>query len=90
MQKNRVFMHSFCIITRFWCGRKERSDGIARNERPGIEDIRRYEKSLDFQGFFAIERQSGRQKILIFQTANGNNEDTIFTLIGIRRGGDNH
>ena len=30
--------------TRFpfsWCGRKERSDGIARNERPGIEDIRR-------------------------------------------------
>ena len=28
----------------------------------GIEDIRRYEKSLNFQGFFAIERQSGRQK----------------------------
>ena len=28
----------------------------------GIEDIRRYEKSLDFQGFFAIERQNGRQK----------------------------
>ena len=28
----------------------------------GIEDIRRYEKSLDFQGFFAIECQSGRQK----------------------------
>ena len=27
----------------------------------GIEDIRRYEKSLDFQGFFAIERQRGRQ-----------------------------
>ena len=27
----------------------------------GIEDIRRYEKSLDFQGFFAIERQCGRQ-----------------------------
>ena len=56
----------------------------------GIEDIRRYEKSLDFQGFFAIERQRGRQKNLIFQTANGNNKDTIFTLIGIRRGGDNH
>ena len=47
-------MHCFCIITRFWCGRKERSDGIARNERPGIEDIRRYEKSLDFQGFFLL------------------------------------
>ena len=28
----------------------------------GIEDVRRYEKSLDFQGFFAIERQYGRQK----------------------------
>ena len=28
----------------------------------GIEDVRRYEKSLDFQGFFAIERQRGRQK----------------------------
>ena len=27
----------------------------------GIEDIRRYEKSLDFQGFFTIERQRGRQ-----------------------------
>ena len=52
---------SFRINTRFWCGRKERSDGIARNERPGIEDVRRYEKSLDFQGFFAIERQRGRQ-----------------------------
>ena len=30
----------------------------------GIEDIRRYEKSLDFQGFFAIERQNGGQKFL--------------------------
>ena len=29
----------------------------------GIEDVRRYEKSLDYQGFFAIERQRGRQKI---------------------------
>ena len=28
----------------------------------GIEDVRRYEKSLDFQGFFAIERQRGRQE----------------------------
>ena len=56
----------------------------------GIEDIRRYEKSLDFQGFFAIERQRGHQKILILQTANRDNEDTVFTLIGIRRGGDNH
>ena len=64
MQKNRVFMRLFCIITRFWCGRKEQSDGIARNELPGIEDIRRYEKSLDFQGFFAIERQRGRQNFL--------------------------
>ena len=61
MQKNRAFMHCLCIITRFWCGRKERSDGIARNERPGIEDIRRYEKSLENQGFFAVERQRGRQ-----------------------------
>ena len=40
------------------------SDGIARDERPGIEDIRRYEKSLDFQGFFAVERQRGRQNFL--------------------------
>ena len=53
-------MRLFCIITRFWCGRKERSDGIARNERPGIEDIQRYKKSLDFQGLFAVERQRGR------------------------------
>ena len=30
----------------------------------GIEDVRRYEKSLENQGFFAIERQRGRQKIL--------------------------
>ena len=30
----------------------------------GIEDVRRYEKSLDFQGFFTIERQSGRQNFL--------------------------
>ena len=30
----------------------------------GIEDIRRYEKSLDFQGFFTIERQRGRQNFL--------------------------
>ena len=61
MQKNRAFIRSFCINTRFWCGRKEGSDGIARNERPRIEDIRRYEKSLDFQDFFTIERQRGRQ-----------------------------
>ena len=30
----------------------------------GIEDIRRYEKSLGFQGFFTIERQRGRQNFL--------------------------
>ena len=24
IQKNRAFMRLFCIITRFWCGRKER------------------------------------------------------------------
>ena len=30
----------------------------------GIEDIRRYKKSLDFQGFFTIERQNGRQIFL--------------------------
>ena len=23
IQKNRAFMHCFCIITRFWCGRQE-------------------------------------------------------------------
>ena len=57
-------MRLFCIITRFWCGRKERSDGIARNERPGIEDIRRYKKSLDFQGLFAVERQRGAKIFL--------------------------
>ena len=49
------------MIARFWCGRKEQSDGIARNERPGIEDIRRCQKSLENQGFFTIERQRGRQ-----------------------------
>ncbi|MBQ1942802.1 MAG: hypothetical protein II368_04040, partial [Clostridia bacterium] len=49
-----------------FCGAvvRSESDGIARNERPGIEDIRRYEKSLDVQGFFAIERQRGRQIFL--------------------------
>ena len=46
-KENRAFMHCFCINARFWCGRKERSDGIARDERPGIEDVRRYENSLD-------------------------------------------
>ena len=54
MQKNRANMHCFCIITRFWCGRKERSDGIARDERPGIEDIRRYEKALIFKAFLLL------------------------------------
>ena len=29
----------------------------------GIEDIRRYEKSLDFQAFFAIERQNFLGKV---------------------------
>ena len=47
-------MRWFCIITRFWCGRKERSDGIARDERPGIEDIRRYEKALIFKAFLLL------------------------------------
>ena len=64
MQKNEAFIRSFRINTSFWCGRKERSDGIARDERPGIEDVRRYEKSLDFQGFFAIERQRGAKIFL--------------------------
>ena len=50
MQKNRVFMlpnsHKYLILVR----------------STGIEDMRRYEKSLENQGFFAIERQRGRQK----------------------------
>ena len=65
IQKNEVFIRLFRINTSFWCGRKEQSDGIARNERPGIEDIRRYEESLDFQGFFAVERHRRRQKFLL-------------------------
>ena len=52
IQKNRAFMRLFCIITRFWCGRKERK---RRNselvERPGIEDVRRYKKALIFKAF---------------------------------------
>ena len=31
----------------------------------GIEDVRRYEKSLDFQGFFTIERQKFLEIIVI-------------------------
>ena len=38
------------------------SDSYRLVRSTGIEDVRRYEKSLDFQGFFAIERQRGRQK----------------------------
>ena len=37
--------------------------GLRYNALEGIEDMRRYEKSLDFQGFFAIERQCGHQNI---------------------------
>ena len=52
IQKNRAFMRLFCIITRFWCGRKERK---RRNselvERPGIEDVRRYQQALIFKAF---------------------------------------
>ena len=51
MQKNRANMRLFCIITRFWCGRKEQSDGIARNERPGIEDVRRLPKAFIYKAF---------------------------------------
>ena len=29
MQKNEAFIRSFRINTSFWCGRKERRDGIA-------------------------------------------------------------
>ena len=54
MQKNEVFIRSFRINTSFWCGRKEQSDGIARNERPGIEDVRRYEKALIFKAFLLL------------------------------------
>ena len=53
MQKNEAFMlpnsHNCLILVR----------------STGIEDIQRYKKSLDFQGFFTIERQSGRQKFFI-------------------------
>ena len=81
-------MRLFCIIARFWCGRKERSDGIARNERPGIEDVRRYEKSLYFQGFFAIERQHGGQNffwegmilLVLFNSKNKPNMERIVFL----------
>ena len=51
MQKNRAFIRSFRINTRFWCGRKERSDGIARNERPGIEDARHLTKTFIYKAF---------------------------------------
>ena len=54
----------------------------------GIEDIRRYEKSLDFQGFFAIERQHGRQNFLgegmilqvLFNSKNKPNMERIVFL----------
>ena len=49
MQRKRAFMQDFlhkCLT-------------LVRST--GIEDIRRYEKSLGFQGFFTIERQRGRQ-----------------------------
>ena len=49
MQKNEAFIlpnsHKYLILVR----------------STGIEDIRRCKKSLDFQGFFTIERQYGRQ-----------------------------
>ena len=47
MQKNRAFIRSFRINTSFWCGRKERSDGIARNERPGICPYRAEQRDTD-------------------------------------------
>ena len=37
----------------------------------GIEDIRRYEKSLENQGFFATERQRGRQNYKKIAMASG-------------------
>ena len=44
----------------------------------GIEDIGRYEKSLDFQGFFAIERQRGRQ---IFEKIYSDTVIVFFIII---------
>ena len=52
MQEKRIFMHYFRINIRFWCGRKERSDGIARYERPGIEDADPPQKSFIYKAFF--------------------------------------
>ena len=54
----------------------------------GIEDVRRYEKSLDFQGFFTIERQRGRQKffwegmilLVLFNSKNKPNMERIVFL----------
>ena len=54
----------------------------------GIEDIRRYKKSLDFQGFFTIERQRGRQNFfgegmilqVLFNSKNKPNMERIVVL----------
>ena len=54
----------------------------------GIEDVRRYKKSLDSQGFFAIERQYGRQNFfgkgmilqVLFNSKNKPNMERIVFL----------
>ena len=48
-------MRLFCIITRFWCGRKERSDGIA--SLPSVQELKIYDdakKALIFKAFLLL------------------------------------
>jgi hypothetical protein len=52
-KEKTVTLRKVRIVT-VWCGRKEQSDGIARNKRPGIEDIRRYKKALVSKAFLLL------------------------------------
>ena len=54
MQKNEAFIRSFRINTSFWCGRKERSDGIARNERPRMKTYDDIKKPWKFKAFLLL------------------------------------
>ena len=58
MQKNRVFMRLFCIITRFWCGRQELK-------------MCDYTKKPLFIRLFYVELQSGRQNYKKIAMARG-------------------
>ena len=50
-QKNRAFMHGFCIITRFWCGRQELKI---------YDDMK---KALIFKAFLLLNANAAAKKI---------------------------